>query len=237
MTTRLRVDGAAGKVAIYDTPSAGVVDDGPLNSPLSHLDRIRYHSDLSYFEIAASYTGTLSIPATATPADDDMPRNHLVTSHSLGFVPFGVMMIDGAQISPFEPVFFGAGGRNIRCLSLVVTSTQWYVREYQWIKFDLASAQSFQIDVFLFRTAPTNTTTKILDINPTTGRVILGKGQIDNQSRYLKESASPDFYMTAGRTVDTYLNTIKVFRPDGSTLDWNSYGGSFSPPAVIGVSE
>lgn len=57
MALRFKVSG--GKVGIYDN-SAG---DAPLTAPLSHLSKVKFHSDLDYIQVIDVRTVTLSLPA------------------------------------------------------------------------------------------------------------------------------------------------------------------------------
>lgn len=57
---KLKADGVTGKVAIW----TGGGDDGPLTNPLAHLDRLLFHSDLSYPTITDKVTGSITLPAT-----------------------------------------------------------------------------------------------------------------------------------------------------------------------------
>ena len=57
---RLRYKGA--KVAIYTVTTVGKPDDGPLNTPLSNLSRIKFHSALSYPKVIRTVKKTLKLP-------------------------------------------------------------------------------------------------------------------------------------------------------------------------------
>lgn len=55
----LRYKTSDGKIAIYDKSSG----DLPLTTPLSHLSKIKFHSDLDYIKVIDVRTVTISLPA------------------------------------------------------------------------------------------------------------------------------------------------------------------------------
>ena len=55
-----------GKVAVYTTSTPANPSLGPLNSPLSNLGVLSFHSDLFYPRIVQTFTGTATIPAVSS---------------------------------------------------------------------------------------------------------------------------------------------------------------------------
>ena len=95
---RLRYKGT--DVAIYTVPTVGVVDDGPLTTPLSNLSRIKFHSGLAYPKVITTFATTLSLPAVSgTPL---RTASYALFSHGIVGQPWVL-----GKITAFgEPVAF-----------------------------------------------------------------------------------------------------------------------------------
>lgn len=94
MAVRLKVDGVAGKCAIY---TGG--DDAPFDYPLEHVDKIRFHSDLQYPRIISTHTGTWTLPAVAAQAGF-VKRSTNLFAHGLSGTPYveGFVTVSGVKV-------------------------------------------------------------------------------------------------------------------------------------------
>lgn len=95
----LRHKAGSGKLAIYDTADPQNPTDGPVDTPLSNLASIAFHSDLRYpaFLPAKIATGTTTIPAAA--ANDEPSGSIAIYSHGMGDTPVVFGKITGISAS------------------------------------------------------------------------------------------------------------------------------------------
>lgn len=96
MTTRLKIDGTTGTAAIYDT-SAG---DAPFTTPLSHIDKLFFHSDLRSIGVQTVVTGSITLPARAANGSFNAVQN--LYTHGLGGIPYvegRITAIGGSPVS------------------------------------------------------------------------------------------------------------------------------------------
>lgn len=106
MTIRFRADGTTGKVAIWDG-----TDDAPFTSPLSHIDRLHFHSDLPAIKVQSVHTGTVTL-AACDSGTQALSGNYLVSvfetktlfAHGISGTPYvegKITTIDGgANVIP-----------------------------------------------------------------------------------------------------------------------------------------
>lgn len=89
MTVRLRADGTTGTVAIYTG-----TDDDPFTSPLSHIARLRFHSDLDYPRVVSTLTGSVSLPSMS--GNSDRFNTNVIAAHGQAGKPFceGYITVD-----------------------------------------------------------------------------------------------------------------------------------------------
>jgi hypothetical protein len=94
MTMTMKIDGIAGKAAIYTGN-----DDAPLTDPRNNLARLKFHSDLAYPSIIAEYTGSLTMGATTTNARRLVTNR--VRAHGRPGIPWvlGSFTVGGLAIS------------------------------------------------------------------------------------------------------------------------------------------
>jgi hypothetical protein len=94
MTVTMKIDGAAGKAAIYTGD-----DDLPLANPMAHLPRVKFHSDFSYPGIIAEYTGSLTM-GTTSPNARRLVTNR-VRAHGRPGIPWvlGSFIVGGVAVA------------------------------------------------------------------------------------------------------------------------------------------
>jgi hypothetical protein len=102
----LRGRGSDGKVAIWTGD-----DDDPFDSPLDHLDRLKFHSSLDYPKVIDEWSGTVNFPARtehrSSPFSGYFADNGVVTqsytlfAHGRGGQPWilGSAEVGGANVA------------------------------------------------------------------------------------------------------------------------------------------
>ena len=135
MSVRLFADGNTGTVAIY---TQAEIDDGPVNSPLSHVSRIRFQSDLEYPRVIDVRDGSFTMPSVGLNAS--YQQTHLLFAHGLGYTPFveGYINRSGVKISLSGSVPIVTQSTNpnttsagfCRWIHLGATSTHVVIQEY-----------------------------------------------------------------------------------------------------------
>lgn len=113
MVATLKADGVTGTVAIWtgegvgqfawgspdlmlwgpDNFAWGTTDDLPFTDPLSHISRLRFHSDLEYPRVISTHTGTHVLPAIGA-ATNFSKRSTVLFAHGQAGTPFVEGFID-----------------------------------------------------------------------------------------------------------------------------------------------
>ena len=125
-------------------------------------------------------------------------------------------------------------GESARAVSVYVSASQ--VRLFEnWVSFDDTLPEvSRRYRVFLFQTLFSGAGTESIRIEP--GLFRAGFGKLSTAYRYVRQSQSPDFYLTAAQTADVQGGGLKVVLPDGTVaLQSATYTGSFSGSPGRGV--
>lgn len=216
-----------------DTPAA-------LSAPTSYMDKVYFHADLDYCSILYEETQTVDLPARGAglfAVSDYTP----FSSHGLGSLPFAVMLTGTKQLPAVAMI--QNDGDDIRTIALTCTTTDFGIRETYSTKAGV-SALSLSIKVIAYGIAASATHTKQFHFTPADGRLRAGLGKFDTDNKYLRkvDTGTPDFYMTAGRTIDTIAVSggdcgIRQILPNGDTIDAASYSGSFAGDGFFGVAD
>lgn len=250
-------------IAVYETTdthvagSGGVMDDAPLLNPVANLDKLKYHSDFDYMEVAFRGTATISHAAVAhsgysTSAGSaagsgitiqpsswrasPAVATHTLYTHNLGYKPQVMVKIGDDIITPGFSVQTNTAN-GIRLVTVIVTDTQIQLREQVWTWAGTLAAVSRTYEVLGFlKASPTVPGTR-MDIVP--GSFIAGEAIIDSTRRYLREGISGEdrFYAVSGKTADASNGVVRTVSPTGTTTedavftttDYN-YDGTFTSP-------
>jgi hypothetical protein len=127
MSKKLYANGNTGAVSISD-------GDANTVSPLTNLNKIYFHSDLSYLAVSSIKTGTLSLASrTASSSDASSAYGstvHNLGAHGLSFKPmlFGYLS-SGEQPILGDVVVQASGNASIRTVTLGTDATNIYARE------------------------------------------------------------------------------------------------------------
>ena len=129
-----------GRVAIWTDPS----NDDPFWAPLSHLSRVKFHTDLDLLPIVAVHDFVVPMPAIPISGSGQGAANtgrrglrtntYYLGAHGMGFTPFCVaeIVMDGVPLvlSGSVPVAQISGDRFARFLSLGFDAT--YITAYEY---------------------------------------------------------------------------------------------------------
>lgn len=236
MPTVFMTDPITGRCALYDEPvNTGDFDNpnsarnAPLNNPAANLASIYFHSDFNYLEVIASPVVTINhaaIPAVAPVPGATInfgwtgaTANHLLYTHGLGYIPKVLAVVGNNTVWPGMPVQVSGGAT--RFVSIYATAT-----EVRMIEFSAASsitlpALSLDYSLLVMSDPPTPTGSILMDFDPTTGIVEMGREKFSSDRSYLQvvPGGSPFAISYGGKTIDLHNGAMRAFRPDGTVFD------------------
>lgn len=198
MTVRFNVDGVAGVAAIYTGD-----DDLPMSDPLSHVDRLKFHSGLHNIAIVSVHTGLTILPAVAPASYNRQP--HTLFAHGKAGVPYvegRITSFNGvarstplvgsialAQQSGVEHAAFprivhlGANATN------VILNEASVAHQEQWWSAMSVGWEVYVTDVLLPDGPPASPPQPGVMVDITENRVVLGEGRFDTERRYIRSGA------------------------------------------------
>ena len=243
MARTLYANGQTGKVYIYNNTADPATYESPKAAQLGDL---HFHSDLSYLGNARVVDVTITHPQRTRSSSTSKrlfgsithynPRQgtetYRLATHSFGAVVPFVAFYGSAQLPAGTVV--QQIGESARAVSVCVTASQ--VRLFEnWVTFDdTLAAVSRRYRVFLFQTLFKAAGNESICIEPTVFRA--GFGKLNTAYRYFRESASPDFYVTAAKTADVQGGGLRAVLPNGVTqISASTYTGSFAGSRGRGV--
>ena len=213
---KLKADGTTGKVAVYIVDDTAI-DDLPFTTPLSHLDKVEFHSDLDYLAVSSIQTGTLSLP-TRTGTTPQTVRHNLIT-HGLGYQPMVLGCIVGFEgyntpLLGTTPIFMTSDvpanhGIRLRSLQLGSDATYVYLHEYV-MKADTGyTFPAIDIDWRVLittrnldlTTGNNNTVSHPSNLYISPSRVVFGQGKFDTNRSHLKKVSTGGFPVCIGPSV------------------------------------
>jgi len=205
-------------------------DPAGTTNPLTYsqkLDSLYFHSGLSYLGGTETATVTVSHPAR-TAAAANATRKHADTSYNLleGSQEYTLINHSGDINSPFivtesnEQLMQGlpiqSVGASVRSVAAYNTGTSIKIFEkYMTHAVNLpAVSKTYTVYVFNFLGNSTDSTENNLKITSTSFNA--AGGRLNTDYKYLrKETTSPDFYFSKGKTADLMEGKIKVISPSG----------------------
>ncbi len=231
----LMTDPATGRVALFNQNGA-VGDQGdpnstrnlPLNNPGTYLDKIKFHSDLDFLEVAFAGSGPLTHTSIAgiaaapglaaaygTNAGSD---DQLLLTHSLGYVPFALVAVGSNILWPGMPVQNVSDG-GARYASANVDTMTLNIHTQATIGATTLPSATLTYSWLVFKDPPAAAGHILIDFDPTTGITTLGLGKISTDKPYLQVVAggSP-LGFSLGRTIDLNNGAPQAWRPDGTTF-------------------
>ena len=230
-------DPATGRFAIYREPvDSGDFDDpnsapnAPLNSPLSYLRYLYFHSDLRHLAVAAAGSATISHVSAGggsnIPLADNASKStnfefgtysadHDLVNHGLGYDPFAIVAVGDNVCWPGVPVQFELGN-GFRTATPFVTSTMLRLNEI--VSSASALAATSITYAYLVLKAPVGPQNAYLrDWNPTTGVQQFGYGKWRSDERWVQvvPGGSP-LALFQDRSIDAANGAIRAIRADGT---------------------
>ncbi len=186
MTTWIDISGAVNAVAIYTGD-----DDAPLTAPLSHVDRLKFHSSLPYPYVVDTRTGTLSLPTVAANTTERTVA-HTLFAHGRGSTPYtygkitsGLSTTVPLQGGVVVQVGSGLGAVFPRVLHLGADATNVYINEYASTHSSVGlPALTLGWTVYVMETGAV--TSDVVDITPD----YFLAGNFDSRRRYMRADAT-----------------------------------------------
>ena len=241
MAVVFMTDPATGRCALFDEPSGtGDADDpnsarnAPLNSPATNLAYLYFHSDYDPMEVVIGPT-TVTI-SHATIAAGTGPggavsvngalvfggytADHLLVTHSLGYVPDFFLLSGSNVIHPGYPIQFDSADGRSRCVTAYANTTQIRLHEFGIQTSNALAGLSVDYDVMVLKAPPAAVGDVLLDFDPGTGIVQMAREKFSSDRKYLQIVAggSP-FGLPLGRTIDLANGTFRSVSPDGTIRD------------------
>ena len=72
-----------------------------------------------------------------------------------------------------------------------------------------------------------------INITPTTFNA--SQGKLQSASRYIRRSATPNYFMIGSRNMDISNGALRYINAQGSFTDTGGYNGSFNSIIAIGI--
>lgn len=230
---RLYSDPISGKVGFYIEADGGgdpFDPSSPCNVPLldpaNHLDKVKAHSDLDHFEVAAAGTATIHYPAIASTGADTYssaayatltgsPTDDLLCTHDLGYEPFALVAIGRNILWPGMPIIAFSDG-TARYATAYVTATE--LRIATQTTAGAIGLPDFPLGFsFLVFKQPTAVDGSgiLFDRDPITDIVRMAQGKINSSRPYLQvvPGGSP-LGLIGGRSIDLSGGSPRAFNAD-----------------------
>lgn len=233
-----------GKMVIWEDPPSGDPMD-PYNNPVDRFDLIRFCSDFQYFAsslrvngISVSHSSVAGVAgvgyaapsssygATASAAGQIVTTTKLLYTHSLGYVPYFVVLYDDAIVTGGTVVQLTSDKKKVRKVSAYATTTEIRLREVGISSSDALPAATISYDVIIFRD-PAQVPGALL-FQADLSLISLGYGRITSEQNPLRRvvGAEPFFYLPSGRAADIRNGAYRHMTPAGAK-DFGTYNGGF----------
>lgn len=236
---KFRVDPDLEAIGLYRDPDD---DNAPLADPLDHMEDVIFHPALRYCGAVTKLTGTVTLPATVSPAVRPMEvSDHTLAAHGQTGRPmiFGIIKnhpISGADVAwvgsiPVEQKStFGYPDSYTRWITLSATDTHVVCHHMYPPIFGSIQFGTLDIDyeVYVFNinlddSAPTGSELKISNASGNM-RIETPNGVFDMANRYLRLASSGGIVMPGGRT--TRLAFYDHGSPNLYTVTWRCKHGA-----------
>ena len=242
-------------VACFTEPNTtGQIDDynaarnAPAKTPISHLDKITWHSSFDQFELATNPTD-VAINHTSLAANSVTTgigsilltiygnirvTDILLFTHGLGYKPRVKVTINNKVVVSGQIIQNLNDGRA-RIVSVYVTTTGVYLRETAYSAVSALPAISQTYRVFVFRQSTQNPSAPLFSDNGTL--MTIARGVIRSDKKYLRRTGVGDaeeFSIDRGPTIDID-NGFKRIANGGTLTTETGYGGSMAAPAFVAV--
>lgn len=232
---KLHIDGDSGKCAVFNVDPSDLGDLAPFTNPEDHYAHTHFHSDNDYLEIFYDDADTLTLASSSSVGT----TTHMSGTHGLGSVPHGFLLLNGQPVQGHAISVAVANYNSVRSFELVIDATTVSVRETRRIGVgNPVPAITVDLRILLLRAAPSSDPTYAVRIDPDNGVMSFGYGKFSIQGNpKLKLTTGSELFKipAIARSIDTSGQTLRMVRPDGSTLDLFGYSGSFAGPTMYKV--
>lgn len=245
-----------GIFAIFEEPNTtGDVHDidaprnAPAKTPASYLDKIFFHSDFDYYQVAVGPSAVTVSHASVAGASTNVvsfwsgvgvvvrtgqiaTSYHTLLTHSLGYIPKYMVISDGHIIAPGTMI--QSATAQERTVTPYATTSIIGLMDIGISSASALSSLSKDYTVLVFK-QPAESGDQLLNFNATTGRVTLGFEKFDSALKMLRQSGTGDspFDISLGPTVGIRNGRAKTVLADGTTITESGYSGSFSGSGSI----
>lgn len=239
-------DPITGRVAIFeengttgDPEDPNSVRNAPLNNPLAHLAKMRFHNEFDYYQVHSITSVTITHPAVAgatTPVAavpsftrlGQVVKSHIaLVNHGLPYVPAYMIASNGCLIGQSSQLQIGATGS--RMISPYATASQIVLLDVGISTASALPAMNRTYQVIVFR-QPVADSPWMADLDPANDVLMLGYGKWRGNLRQLRRTlladASP-FDVPLGATSGIGNGVSKTVLADGTTFAHPAYVGSF----------
>lgn len=244
----LMTDASTGRVAVFEeNGTAGDPEDpnstrnAPLNNPVAHLPKVRFHNDFDYYQVHSDTPGIVvnhALVAAASTVVATQPSitrvGQIVTTtinllaHGLPYVP-AYMIVSGGGLIGQSSIIQTASGR-IRRVSPFASETHIGLVDVGISSASALAAMNKTYRVIVFR-QPVADGDYLVDIDPANGVLSLGydkwRGDLKQLRQAVLADASP-FDVPLGRTSDIRNGTSRTVLADGTVFTSPNYDGSFT---------
>jgi hypothetical protein len=241
MVDVLFIDPETGDTALFVDPGGGGAWDDiaapmnrPAKNPLNWLSHIYFHSALDPMEVAIGPTNVSvshgTIPA-GTPSGGVVGLNngrvyggyttsHVLLTHSLGYVPDFFILQGSNTLHPGYPIQFDSADGRSRNVTAYATTSQIILYEYGVQTSNALAGVSVTYTLLVLRRPPAPTGSAMMEFDPDTGVVKMGRDKFSSDRRYLQvvPGGSP-YSLPLERTVDLANGAPRSVSPDGTIRD------------------
>lgn len=247
---------ASGIFAIFEEPNTtGDVHDidasrnAPAKLPASYLDKVRFHVDFDYYQVAVgpstvsvSHASVAGATTTVVSLGSGLPviqrvgqivKTHIdLVTHSLGYVPKYMVVSGGEIIAP--GTLIQSTTDQIRTVTPYATTSKIRLLDIGISSASALSSMSKSYDVLVFK-QPAEDSDQLMSFDPDTGQVILGLGKFNSALKMLRQAGAGDsaFDISLGPTVKIRNGAARSVLANGTTISETGYTGSFTGSGSI----
>lgn len=237
----------AGKVAIWEKPPTGD-PMAPFNDPLGHMEYVRFHSDLQYFNsqliqtaisvnhasVAGAAGTSYSGPGIGSGSTQPVSAGNIVSTvidlytHDLGYVPIYFVLYAGTVLGGFTAVQEQKSPRRIRFVSASATTNKIRLRDLGISNTSALSATTRSYDVYIFKNLVAVPGEPLYHAKASTERLTLGHGKITADELTVRRTKPGDAFelpFPVSPQIDIRNGDIRSLLADGSFQQIHKYNG------------
>lgn len=241
-------DPSTGREAVFEeNGTSGDPEDpnstrnAPLNDPVAHLSKVRFHSDFDYYQVHSDTSGIVvnhALVATASTLVASQPpitrvgqivqTNINLLAHGLPYIP-AYMIVSGPSLIGQSSII-QATSDGLRRVSPWANSTHIGLFDVGISGANNLPAMNRTYRVIVYR-QPVADGDYMADIDPPNGVLNLGYGKWRGDLKQLRQAVLADaspFDVPLGRTSDIRNGTSRTVLADGTTYTSPLYDGSFT---------